>query len=124
MSVTLGYSFDFGHDLYLDATGRVKLPTASRSKRLGTGKVDVTLGADDEHIALGADDQILIDGELPEIVDRDGDAPTGMAQQVIDQRRLARAEITADQLLEHRDDFEDVHVPDLEDAPAWRFYTD
>lgn len=46
VSVAMAYSFDFGSDLYLDTTARVKLPTASRAKRLGTGKIDVTLGAD------------------------------------------------------------------------------
>ncbi|MFN3747759.1 MAG: hypothetical protein ACK4SJ_03635 [Sphingorhabdus sp.] len=40
------YSFDLGNDFYIDATGKVKLPTASKSKRLGTGKVDVTAALD------------------------------------------------------------------------------
>ncbi len=46
VNVAMTYSFDFGDDLYLDVTGKVKLPTASTSKRLGTGKVDVTAGLD------------------------------------------------------------------------------
>jgi hypothetical protein len=46
LNVAMTYSFDFGDDLYLDVTGKVKLPTASTSKRLGTGKVDVTAGLD------------------------------------------------------------------------------
>ena len=46
VSVTLGYSFDLGETTYLDMTGRIKAPTASKSKQLGTGKVDVTVGAD------------------------------------------------------------------------------
>ncbi len=35
-----------GHDFYIDVTGKVKLPTASVSKGLGTGKVDVTASVD------------------------------------------------------------------------------
>lgn len=46
VGVSLGYSFDLGETTYLDLTGRVKLPTASRAKRIGTGKVDYTVGAD------------------------------------------------------------------------------
>jgi len=44
--VTLGYSLELGKSTYLDVTSRFKLPTASRAKRLGSGKLDVTLGAD------------------------------------------------------------------------------
>ncbi|MEQ1551418.1 hypothetical protein [Sphingorhabdus sp.] len=40
------YSFDLGNDFYIDATGKVKIPTASKAKRLGTGKVDVTAALD------------------------------------------------------------------------------
>lgn len=43
-SIQAGYLFSLGSGLSLDATGRIKLPTASRAKRLGTGKVDVTAG--------------------------------------------------------------------------------
>lgn len=46
VAVTLGYSFELGSATYFDVSTRVKLPTASTTKRLGTGKVDVTLGAD------------------------------------------------------------------------------
>lgn len=44
--IASAYSFDLGNDFYIDATGKVKLPTASKSKRLGTGKVDVTAALD------------------------------------------------------------------------------
>lgn len=44
VSVSGGYLLPLGNGLSLDSTGRVKLPTASRAKRLGTGKVDVTAG--------------------------------------------------------------------------------
>jgi hypothetical protein len=40
------YSFSLGSDFYIDATGKVKLPTASTRKRLGTGEVDVTTALD------------------------------------------------------------------------------
>lgn len=46
VNVALTYSFDFGGGFYFEPTAKVKLPTASVSKRLGTGKVDVTLSAD------------------------------------------------------------------------------
>ena len=49
VSVALGYDLDLGEDSWLDLGARVKLPTASRTKRLGTGKVDFTLGADIGH---------------------------------------------------------------------------
>lgn len=45
-SVSLTYSLDLGGDFYLEPSAKVKLSTASRKKRLGTGKVDVTLSAD------------------------------------------------------------------------------
>lgn len=44
VSVTLGYSLPLTESTWFDLSGRVKLPTASTAKRLGTGKVDVTLG--------------------------------------------------------------------------------
>ena len=44
VSVTMGYSLPLGEASWFDLSGRVKLPTASTAKRLGTGKVDVTLG--------------------------------------------------------------------------------
>ncbi|MBN8485596.1 MAG: hypothetical protein J0L50_12565 [Sphingomonadales bacterium] len=46
VSVTLGYSFGLSDRTFLDLTGRVKLPTASQAKRLGTGEVDFSAGAD------------------------------------------------------------------------------
>ncbi len=46
MNVAMTYSFDLGNDLYFEPTAKVKIPTASRSKRLGTGQVDVTLSSD------------------------------------------------------------------------------
>lgn len=36
------YSFDLGGGTYLDPSVKLKLPTASRTDRLGTGEVDVT----------------------------------------------------------------------------------
>lgn len=44
VSVTLGYSLPVTKTTWFDLSSRVKLPTASTAKRLGTGKVDVTLG--------------------------------------------------------------------------------
>lgn len=49
VSVALGYSLDLGSETWFDVSGRVKLPTASTAKRLGTGKVDVTVGGDLVH---------------------------------------------------------------------------
>jgi hypothetical protein len=46
VSVTLGYSLPLGETTFFDLSTRVKLPTASTAKRLGTGKVDVTVGGD------------------------------------------------------------------------------
>lgn len=46
IAVTLAYSFNFADATYFDLSGRVKVPTASTLKRLGTGKVDFTLGGD------------------------------------------------------------------------------
>lgn len=40
------YSFDLGSGFYIDASGKVKIPTASTAKRLGTGEVDVTPALD------------------------------------------------------------------------------
>lgn len=42
----MSYDLELGHGTYLDLTGKLKLPTASKSKRLGTGKVDFTASAD------------------------------------------------------------------------------
>jgi len=45
-TVTLAYSLPLGDRFALEPRGRVKLPTASSRKGIGTGKVDVTLAAD------------------------------------------------------------------------------
>lgn len=45
-NVAMTYSLDLGGDFYLEPSVKVKLPTASHKKRLGTGKVDVTVSAD------------------------------------------------------------------------------
>ncbi|MBF9152352.1 hypothetical protein [Novosphingobium jiangmenense] len=45
-SVALGYSLELGRSTWLDLGTRLKLPTASRAKRLGTGKADVTVNGD------------------------------------------------------------------------------
>ena len=45
-SASLTYSQDLGNHFYADVSGKLKLPTASTSKRLGTGKVDVTTSLD------------------------------------------------------------------------------
>jgi hypothetical protein len=44
--VAATYSFDLGSNFYLEPTAKVKLPTASTAKRLGTGELDVTAAAD------------------------------------------------------------------------------
>lgn len=46
VSIAAGYSLALTDALYLDAGARIKLPTASRRKRLGTGEVDVTTSLD------------------------------------------------------------------------------
>lgn len=46
VNVSALYSFKLGSGTYFEPQVKVKLPTASRSKRLGTGEVDVTLSAD------------------------------------------------------------------------------
>jgi hypothetical protein len=46
VNVSLTYSFDLGDDAYFDVTGKVKLPSASRAKRLGTGKTDFVAAAE------------------------------------------------------------------------------
>lgn len=44
--VAATYSFDLGSGFYIDASGKVKIPTASTAKRLGTGEVDITPALD------------------------------------------------------------------------------
>ena len=46
VNIAMTYSVGLGADMFVDLTGKVKLPTASQAKRLGTGKVDVTAGMD------------------------------------------------------------------------------
>lgn len=46
VTVSAVYSFDLGGDFYFEPGLKFKLPTASRSKRIGTGKLDVTVSAD------------------------------------------------------------------------------
>jgi hypothetical protein len=45
-SIALSYELNFGSEFYADVSGKVKIPTASKSKRIGTGKVDITAGLD------------------------------------------------------------------------------
>lgn len=45
-TVTMAYSLPLGDAFALESRGRIKLPTASSRKGIGTGKVDVTLAAD------------------------------------------------------------------------------
>lgn len=40
------YSFEIGDSTFFEPSVKVKLPTASKAKRLGTGEIDVTLSAD------------------------------------------------------------------------------
>ena len=40
------YSFELGNSTFFEPTVKVKVPTASKAKRLGTGEVDVTVSAD------------------------------------------------------------------------------
>lgn len=44
VAITAAYSFALGGNFYLDANSRVKLPTASVAKRLGSGEVDYSAG--------------------------------------------------------------------------------
>lgn len=46
VNVSAAYSFQIGTNTYFEPAVAVKLPTASRTKRLGTGEVDVTASAD------------------------------------------------------------------------------
>lgn len=51
VAVTATYSLPLGSNFYIDANGRIKLPTASTVKRLGSGEVDYSGG-----LELGYDD--------------------------------------------------------------------
>jgi opacity protein-like surface antigen len=44
--VATTYSADLGSGFYFEPMAKVKIPTASTAKRLGTGEVDITAGAD------------------------------------------------------------------------------
>lgn len=46
VTVAATYELELASNLWLDTTARVKLPTASVARRLGTGEVDFTVGAD------------------------------------------------------------------------------
>jgi hypothetical protein len=46
VNVALTYSFDLGGGFYFEPTFKSKLPTASKAKRLGSGKFDFTLSGD------------------------------------------------------------------------------
>lgn len=46
VNITATYSLDLGGEFYFEPGVKLKIPTASRNKRLGTGKVDITLSAD------------------------------------------------------------------------------
>jgi len=45
LALSGGYTLDLADDLYMDLVGRVKIPTASKKKSLGTGTTDVTTEA-------------------------------------------------------------------------------
>lgn len=44
--VAATYSFDLGSNFYFDASGRVRLPTASTRNGIGTGKADILVSGD------------------------------------------------------------------------------
>ncbi len=46
VNVSLMYSLGLGSGFYIEPSAKVKLPTASKSKRLGSGKTDFTLSSD------------------------------------------------------------------------------
>lgn len=46
ISISATYSLPLAEGTYLEPTARIKLPTASVARRLGSGEVDVTLGTD------------------------------------------------------------------------------
>lgn len=50
VNLTAGYSLYLGGSTYFDAVGKVKLPTASESKFLGTGTTDFTLQGEVLHV--------------------------------------------------------------------------
>lgn len=50
VNLTAGYSFYIGGNTFFDAVGKVKLPTASESKFLGTGSTDFTAQGELLHV--------------------------------------------------------------------------
>jgi opacity protein-like surface antigen len=46
LNLAATYDLDLGHDFYLEPGVKLKIPTASRRKRIGTGKADVTVSTD------------------------------------------------------------------------------
>jgi len=50
VNLTAGYSFLVGSNTFFDAVGKVKLPTASESKFLGTGSTDFTAQGELLHV--------------------------------------------------------------------------
>ena len=46
LNLAATYDFDLGHDFYVEPGVKLKVPTASRRKRIGTGKADVTVSTD------------------------------------------------------------------------------
>lgn len=50
VNLTAGYSFFLGGSTFFDAVGKVKLPTASESKSLGTGSTDFTAQGELLHV--------------------------------------------------------------------------
>lgn len=57
VNLAVGYSFFLGGRTYFDAVGKVKLPTASEAKFLGTGSTDFTLQGE---LLQGLSDQVSI----------------------------------------------------------------
>ena len=46
LNLAVTYDWDLGHDFYVEPGVKLKAPTASRHKRIGTGKADVTVSTD------------------------------------------------------------------------------
>jgi hypothetical protein len=75
VAVTAGYGIDIGRIAVLDVAARVKLPTASRAKGIGTGKTDVTLSGTLTHefgtASVWAGARRRLAGKVPGLVLRD-----------------------------------------------------
>lgn len=50
LSATYSYENPYNNDLYIDFTGKIKIPTANEYKGLGTGKVDYTAQVDASYL--------------------------------------------------------------------------